>query len=60
MFIIVLEWIIEAGTREDLTGSSKLFFDLFLKIFDIRNDPSLKPKVRILPHTLLIVGGEES
>jgi len=59
MFITMLEWIITAGTREELTGSSRLLFDLFLKIFDIRNNPSLKPKV-CLNYTSLIGGDQES
>jgi len=41
-----LELVIEEGSREDLTASSKLLFDLFLKLFDVRNQTDLKPKVR--------------
>jgi hypothetical protein len=60
MFIIILEWIIAAGTRESLTSSSRLLFDLFLKIFDLRNDSTLKPKVSFEFAQLLIIGGEET
>ena len=45
MFIVTTGWIIAEGSREDLTGSSKLLFELFFKLFDIRNEASLKPKV---------------
>jgi hypothetical protein len=45
MFIATTQWIIAEGSREDLTGSSKLLFELFFKLFDIRNESSLKPKV---------------
>jgi len=45
MFIVTSSWIIAKGSREDLTGSSKLLFELFLKLFDIRTENSLKPKV---------------
>lgn len=39
--------IIASGTREDLTSSSKMFFDLFLKLFGIRGELDLKPKVSV-------------
>ena len=45
MFIVTTGWIIDKGSREDLTSSSKILFDIFLKLFDIRNDTTLKPKV---------------
>jgi hypothetical protein len=44
--ISVIGWVISEGTRESLTGSSKILFELFLKIFDIRNEGSLKAKVK--------------
>jgi hypothetical protein len=44
----ILELVVMEGSREDLTGSSKLLFDLFLKLFDIRNEIELKPKVHLL------------
>jgi hypothetical protein len=45
VFTETLGGIISAGTREDLTSSSKLSFDLFLKLFGIRGEVDLKPKV---------------
>jgi hypothetical protein len=45
MFIVTTSWIVAEGTREDLTASSKLLFEFFLKLFDIRNKDLLKPKV---------------
>lgn len=46
MFIVeTLELVIAKGSREDLTSSSKILFELFLKIFDVRSEASLKPKV---------------
>jgi hypothetical protein len=45
VFTETLGGIIAAGTREDLTSSSKVFFDLFLKLFGIRGEVDLKPKV---------------
>jgi hypothetical protein len=47
VFTETLGGIIAAGTREDLTASSKVFFDLFLKLFGIRGEVDLKPKVPV-------------
>jgi hypothetical protein len=44
----ILDLVVMEGSREDLTGSSKLLFDLFLKLFDIRNEIELKSKVHLL------------
>jgi hypothetical protein len=41
----VVELVIAAGTREDLTGSSQMIFKLFLNLFDLRSENLLKPKV---------------
>jgi hypothetical protein len=48
LFITVLDLVIVEGSREDLTGSSTSLFDLFLKLFDIRNETALKPKVYLV------------
>jgi hypothetical protein len=47
IFTETLGGIIASGTREDLTSSSKMFFDLFLKLFGIRGEVDLKPKVSV-------------
>jgi hypothetical protein len=41
----ILGQVIAEGSREDLTGSSKPLFELFLKLFDLRNESPLRPKV---------------
>jgi hypothetical protein len=41
----VIELVIVAGNREDLTGSSQMMFELFLNLFDVRSEAVLKPKV---------------
>jgi hypothetical protein len=45
MLVESLASVIAAGSREDLTSSSKLLFGLFLKLFGIRGEVNLKPKV---------------
>jgi hypothetical protein len=59
VFIRTLELIIAEGSREDLTNSSKLLFELFLKIFDIRSEASLKPKVSNWTSQPLTIGHKE-
>jgi len=45
MFAETLGWIVAEGDRNDWTSSSKIFFDLFLKLFGIRGEIDIKPKV---------------
>jgi len=49
MFAETLGWIIAEGDRKDWTSSSKIFFDLFLKLFGIRGEIDIKPKVSSFP-----------
>jgi hypothetical protein len=47
MVATILDQVIEAGSREDLTIASRTLFELFLKLFDIRNEYNLKLKVEL-------------
>jgi hypothetical protein len=59
-FITILEQVIVEGSREDLSASSRLLFDLFLHLFDIRSEDKLKLKVPRPLRDRLILDSQET